>query len=209
MIFTSIAFGIFFFVVALVYYILPGKLRWPWLLATGIYFYMQANPAYLLVPLCIILVTWFAGLKIESSASPRKATTYYVSAIAANIGILVFFKYANFFTSSVYSFLNFTRLKLFHANEALNNNLLVSLLPPLGISYITFQAIGYLIEIKRGNHPAEKNLGHFSTFLLFFPKIIAGPVERAHHFLPQLKKMGSFDYDNISAGLKNDHMGPF
>jgi alginate O-acetyltransferase complex protein AlgI len=75
-------------------------------------------------------------------------------------------------------------------------------LTPLGISYITFQAIGYLIEIKRGNEIAEKNIGHFSTFLLFFPKIIAGPVERAHRFLPQLKQDISFKYDNISNGAK-------
>src|SRR5207237_1307740 len=84
----------------------------------------------------------------------------------------------------------------------LHDSLLINIIAPLGISYITFQAIGYLVEIKRGNHPAERHLGYFATFLLFFPKIIAGPIERAHHFLPQLKQVKAIDYDNIGIGLK-------
>ncbi|MEJ7586595.1 MAG: MBOAT family O-acyltransferase [Ferruginibacter sp.] len=202
MIFTSLPFGLFFFVVALLYYVFPGRFRWILLLISGAFFYMYSNPAYIWVPAAIIIVTWIAGLQMEKVSSARKVRTIFLWAIIANIGILVFFKYTNFFTSSAVDLLNFSRLSLFNSTESINNNLLVNVIVPLGISYITFQAIGYLIEIKRGNHPAEKNLGYFATFLLFFPKIVAGPVERAHHFLPQLKTTRAFKYDNISIGLK-------
>jgi alginate O-acetyltransferase complex protein AlgI len=209
MIFTSIVFVLFFVVVTLLYYILPGKFQWIWLLLSGLFFYMYVNPVFILVPISIILVTWYAGLQMEKSVSPVKAWPYYLFAIFANVGLLVFFKYTNFFTSSGFDFLNFARHKIFHSETNLNNPYLINIIAPLGISYITFQAIGYLIEIKRGNHPAERNLGHFSTYLLFFPKIIAGPVERAHDFLPQLKQSKPFEYDHIRLGLRQVLWGMF
>ena len=209
MLFSSIVFALFFFTVAVLYYILPHKLRWIWLLLSGIFFYMYSNPVYILVPAFIILITFFAGLQIKKALSPKKKMRWYVAAIIANVGVLVFFKYINFFTASTYDLINISRQNLFHSTQTLNNSLLIHIIAPLGISYITFQAIGYLIEIKRGNHAAEKNPGHFATFLLFFPKITAGPVERAHHFLPQLKQIKSFDPDNISTGLKLIVLGLF
>lgn len=209
MIFTSIVFGLFFLVVALLFYTLPFKLRWIWLLLTGIFFYMYSNPAYILIAAFIILITWYAGIQIEKTTSDKKARQFYLLAIVANITVLVFFKYTNFFTNTAFDLINFTRQKLFHSNITLSNSLIINVLAPLGISYITFQAIGYLVEIKKGNHPAEKNPGYFATFLLFFPKIVAGPVERAHHFLPQLKQNKPFDYDNISGGLKKILWGLF
>jgi alginate O-acetyltransferase complex protein AlgI len=202
MIFTSIVFALFFLTVAIFNYLLPVKYRWLWLLATSIFFYMYSIPAYILVAGFIILITYFAGIKIEKFVETKRAMPYYILAIIANIGMLVFFKYTNFFTGIAFDSINFTRQIFFQINGTWNNSLLINVVAPLGISYITFQAIGYLIEIKRGNHPAEKNLGHFSTFLLFFPKIIAGPVERAHNFLPQINQIKKFDYNNISLGLK-------
>ncbi len=202
MIFNSIVFGIFFFITALIIFFSPSRYRWVWLLLAGIFFYAWSNPAYLFVPAFIILVTYFGGLMMEKAASEKMMKRYYFACIAANIGILVFFKYSNFFTASGVDFINFCSQKIFHSNAAVKNNLMIHLLAPLGISYITFQAIGYLIEIKRGNEAAEKHLGHFSAYLLFFPKLVAGPVERAHHFLPQIKNPAAFDYDNISSGVK-------
>ena len=209
MIFTSIFFALFFLVVAILYYIVPSKFRWILILASGIFFYIQSNPAYILIPAFIILITWYAGVEIEKTNSPQKKWQFYLLAIIVNIGILIFFKYTNFFTSSAFDFINFTLQKIFSTKEILNNSLLINVIAPLGISYITFQAIGYLIEIKRGNYSSEKNLGHFATFLLFFPKITAGPVERAHHFLPQLKQEIAFKYSNISNGLKQILWGLF
>ena len=202
MIFTSIVFALFLLSVTLLYYIFPGKLRWIWLLMAGFFFYMYSNPVYILVPLCIIVITWYAGIKMEKFAGSSKANQFYLLAIVLNIAILIFFKYTNFFTTTAFDLINFSRHQLLKSARTYNNPLLINVFVPLGISYISFQAIGYLIEIKRGNNTAEKNIGHFSTFLLFFPKIIAGPVERAHHFLPQLKKEIQFNYDNISIGAK-------
>ncbi len=202
MLFNSAEFGIFFLIAAIFFYCLPAQTRWIWLLLAGIFFYAWPYPAYIIVPAFIILVTYSGGLRIEKAAAEKEAKRYYHLCIAANIGILVFFKYSNFFTSTSVDLINFCSHTIFHTPAAVKNNLLINLLAPLGISYITFQAIGYLIEIKRGNHAAEKHLGHFATYLLFFPKIIAGPVERAHHFLPQLKINKAVDYENISQGVK-------
>ncbi len=202
MIFNSINFAIFFTVVAFIYYLFPDKYKWIWLLLSGIFFYMFAKPVYIIVPLVIIGITWLAGIQIEKAADTKKGQTIYLAAIIANIAILVFFKYTNFFTTTAFDFANFLKASFSKSEEHWSNFLLIKLAAPLGISYITFQAIGYLVEIKRGAHSSEKHLGHFATFLLFFPKIIAGPVERAHRFLPQLSKEKRFDYNNISAGLK-------
>lgn len=201
MIFTSIAFALFFLIVCTLYYLLPTHYRWIWLLLSSIFFYVYADPSYIIIAFAIIGITFYAGKMMQNSA-PKKAFQLYLFALIANISLLIFFKYINFFTTTAFNLLNFTRLNLFHSTTTYNNFLLLNIIAPLGISYITFQAIGYLIEIKRENHRAETNLGHFATFLLFFPKIIAGPVERAHNFLPQLKQEKLFNYYTISIGLK-------
>lgn len=209
MIFTSIVFALFFLIVVLFYYVFPQRLRWAWMLASSIFFYMYSKPEFILVPLFIILVTYIGGIKIQNADTAQKARQFFLLSIIANIGVLVFFKYTNFFSTAIVDLLNFTREKVLSDPAHIQNSLLVNVMVPLGISYITFQAIGYLIEIKRGNHPAEKSFNHLSTYLLFFPKIIAGPVERAHHFLPQLKQPVVFKYENFSNGLKQILWGLF
>ncbi|MGC4100549.1 MBOAT family O-acyltransferase [Ferruginibacter sp.] len=202
MLFNSFGFVIFFAVVAIVHFILPAKARWVWLLLSSTFFYMYASPVYIWVPALIILVSYLGGIQIEKASSPKKAQRNFVLCLIANIGVLVFFKYTNFLTTQVLELANFINTKLLHSGTVKTDSLLVDIAAPLGISYITFQAIGYLIEIKRGNHKAERNIGHFASFILFFPKIISGPIERAHNFLPQLKKAPGFDLDRISEALK-------
>ncbi|WP_301928222.1 MBOAT family protein [Ferruginibacter sp.] len=192
----------FFLIVAVINYLLPVKYRYIWLLGASIYFYMFTSPIYILVAASIVLLTYYGGIEIEKQGDKKESFRLYVFTIIANVAFLIFFKYTNFFTSIVFDTINFSRQKLLHAGPPIANSLLVNIAAPLGISYLTFQAIGYLIEIKRGNHPAEKKLGHLATFLLFFPKIIAGPVERAHHFLPQISETKKFEYSNVSTGLK-------
>jgi alginate O-acetyltransferase complex protein AlgI len=202
MLFNSIPFVFFFPVVAILYYVLPDKARWVWLLIASIFFYMVGNPLNILVPVFIIVLTYLCGILVESETSPKKAQIYHIAGIVAIVGILIFFKYINFFTDSIFDAVNLVRTRFMHASGTVSNSLLIKIITPLSISYITFQAIGYLIEIKQGNHKAERNLGHFSTYLLFFPKLIAGPVERAHHFLPQLKTSKAFDLGNATNGLQ-------
>ncbi|MDN3657623.1 MBOAT family O-acyltransferase [Ferruginibacter paludis] len=201
MIFTSIPFFLFFISFAFLYYIFPLRFRWVWILASSLFFYMYGNPYSIIIIASIIFVTWFCALRMEKGPS-EKVTPYFLFAIIINIALLVFFKYANFFTSTVFDLTNIVNTQVFHAGAPYSNPFILNVIAPLGLSYVTFQAIGYLIEIKRGNHKAEGNIGYLSTFLLFFPKIIAGPVERAHHILPQLKQYKPFNYDNISKGLK-------
>ena len=202
MLFNSFGFVIFFAIVVVLYYLLPAKIRWVALLLSGIFFYMFASPISIWVPAVIILVTYFGGIGIEKAVTPPKANLVFVLCLIANIGMLVFFKYVNFLTTQFFELINFVNLKLLHAATVKTNSLLVNIIAPLGISYITFQAIGYLIEIKRGNHKAERNAGHFSTYILFFPKLLSGPIERAHHFLPQIKQPVTLDYERITPALK-------
>jgi D-alanyl-lipoteichoic acid acyltransferase DltB (MBOAT superfamily) len=188
--------------VAILYYILPGKTRWAWLLLASLFFYMFAAPLNILVPVSIILTAYGSGILIEKASTPKKANLFFILGIIIIVGILIAFKYLNFFTDILFDLANIVRHKFLHSPESLTNSLFVKIITPLGISYITFQAMGYLIEIKQGNHKAERNLGHFSAYLLYFPKLIAGPVERAHNFLPQLKKPIAFDFDTMAQGLK-------
>jgi len=202
MFFNSIPFVFFFVVVAILNFVFPGRYRWVWLLAASVLFYMWSNPIQLLVPLCIISVSYVGGIQIEESGSARRKESVFLLSVIATVGVLAFFKYSNFISSSAFDGINYIRVTLFHSAASLENPFLLSIIAPIGISYITFQAIGYLIEVKRGDHPAERNLGLFSTYVMFFPKILAGPVERAHNFLPQLKKSIIFDYAEVSVGLR-------
>ena len=194
MIFNSIGFFIFFAVVLAVLYVLPAKFRWIWVLAGSIFFYAFARPGYVLVPLLITVLTYYTGIAIEQATSEKGKQKIFVAGVCFIIAILVFFKYANFFTST------FTELFNLISGKQVSNSLLINLAAPLGISYITFQAIGYLIEIKRVDEKAERHFGHFATYLLLFTKVIAGPVERAHRFLPQLKMPARLTYDNFVIG---------
>jgi alginate O-acetyltransferase complex protein AlgI len=208
MIFSTIEYALFFSVIIAGFYIIPAAFRWVWLLLASVFFYGYSRPAYILVPGIITLISYYSGLIIEKAPDEKKSANVFKLAIFLIIGLLVFFKYTNFFTTTLTDLLNFFAGKK-TPGTAVQNRWLLDIAAPLGISYITFQAIGYLIEIKRGNHPAEKNIGHLFTFLLFFTKVVAGPVERAHHFLPQLKQKISFSYHNFTTGLQWVVLGLF
>jgi len=200
--FNSFEFIAFFTIIALIYYLLPKSLQWIWLLIGSIFFYMYSQLALIIIPLSIIIITYLCGYYIEKSAVEKRKKYIYLAGIIANISFLLLLKYFNFFSLTLTSIFNSVNTAFFKSAEQTNHPFLLNLAVPLGISYITFQAMGYLIEVYRGTHPAEKNFGHFITYLLFFPKIVAGPVERAHHFLPQIKTGKSFDYDTIVLGLR-------
>lgn len=203
MIFNSVNFFLFFTVALVILYLLPATMRWIWVLAASTFFYAYAKPAYTFVPVSITVLSWFAGLAIEKATTEKAKQQLFVTSIIAITGILVFFKYTNFFTAAFTDLIN-----LFSKNN-ITNSLFLNIAAPLGISYISFQAIGYLIEIKRGDEQAEKHFGHYATYLLLFTKIIAGPVEKAHHFLPQLKKPIAFTYDNFVSGARQMLWGLF
>ncbi len=203
MIFNSIEFFLFFGATLLVYYLLPFAWRWVWLLAASTFFYAYAQPAYTFIPAFVATLSYFSGIAIEKAASEQRKKTIFVATITVIIGLLVFFKYTNFFTSTVTDVISLV------SKRNITNSFLIDIAAPLGISYITFQSIGYLIEIKRGDEKAERHFGHFITYVFFFAKIIAGPVQRAHLFLPQLKVNKSFNYESVAAGAQQMLWGLF
>jgi D-alanyl-lipoteichoic acid acyltransferase DltB (MBOAT superfamily) len=137
-----------------------------------------------------IIIDYFAGLGIEKSVDNRKKT-YLILSLISNIGILVLFKYYNFFISNINSYLpNGSDFSL------------LSIVLPVGLSFHTFQAMSYTIEVYRGNQKAEKHFGIYALYVMFYPQLVAGPIERPQNILHQFKEENKFDFDRISSGLK-------
>lgn len=189
LIFTTFQFLIFFLILFPLLFALPKKWRHPVLLIASYYFYMCTVPWYIVVILFITLIDYFAGIKIEAAESKRGKKFYLVLSILANFGLLFAFKYAGFFA--------FT----------LNGNLGLSLpvlhvLLPVGISFHTFQAVSYTVEVYRGRSPAEHNLLDYALYVAFFPQMVAGPIERPYNLLPQFHKDQSLTFDGFRAGMR-------
>ena len=186
MLFNSIEFIIFFPIVTLLYFLIPFKFRWLHLLIASCIFYMAAIPSYILVLFTVIITDYFAGRKIESTSNKK---LWLIISIAANIGILGFFKYYNFFISNI------------NSATAANFSLLHVALP-IGLSFHTFQSLSYTIEVYRGNQPAVKHFGYYALYVMFYPQLVAGPIERPNHMFPQLFEKHSFSSQNLYEGLR-------
>jgi alginate O-acetyltransferase complex protein AlgI len=206
--FDTSSFLLFFSLIVILYYNLSGKWQWRYLLLGSILFYSWNNLATIAAPLVIIAVTYLAGNYIERvGLVEKKRQTIFVLAVLLNIGLLVFFKYISFFVVNISALLGL--VKPGFTNATVDQHWFHAFVIPLGISYLTFQSIGYLIEIRRGSIQAEKKIVNLAGYLLFFPKIIAGPVERAQHFLPQIGSTITFDYDKVSVGIRQVGWGLF
>jgi D-alanyl-lipoteichoic acid acyltransferase DltB (MBOAT superfamily) len=147
------------------------------------------------------IVNYFFGLGIEYFSGSSKRKKLFWFAIITNVGILSFYKFLNPIFES-YNYL----ISWIPTSSLIHN---FSIVIPIGISYYTFQAIGYLIRINRGSEKAERNIGKFATYLLFFPKFLAGPVERSNHFLPQIHSEIKFDESTVNAGMRLFLLGLF
>lgn len=209
MIFNSINYFLFLPAVFILNYIVPCRFRWMLILVASVFFYMIAGAATIIVAIVIILCTFIFGILIERTSNARRKKTYFLSGLFINLGLLIFFKYINFFIATALDGFNFINHLVRDEQTVKHSSIILQLVVPLGISYITFQAIGYLIEINRGNQNSEKNLGFFATYLLFFPKLLSGPIERAHNFLPQLRQKHVFNYEQVVEGLKRILWGLF
>jgi D-alanyl-lipoteichoic acid acyltransferase DltB (MBOAT superfamily) len=152
---------------------------------------MVFKPVYLLILFSIILIDFIAGKGIEKSTTHKKI--WLIISLTANLGILFFFKYFNFFNENINALFS-----IFHWH--LKTPLLEMVLP-IGLSFHTFQAMSYTIEVYRGNQPAERNLLDYSIYVLYFPQLVAGPIERPQNLLPQIKKSIRFNWHNIATGL--------
>lgn len=203
MLFHSFQFFIFFPIVTLVYYVVPKRARCPWLLAASYYFYMCWNAKYALLIAFSTAVTWASGLlvgKCQAHGVPSRTTKCIVAAcFAANLGILGFFKYSGFIAQNL-SFL------LGKAGACQANSYFRPILPA-GISFYTFQALSYTVDVYRREVAPERDIFKYALFVSFFPQLVAGPVERSGHLLAQIRRVGGassarlLDAHRIAGGL--------
>lgn len=201
MLFNSIHFLCFFPIVVLLYFVLPSKIRWVWLLISSYYFYMCWNPVYVFLMLGSTFTSYFSAIiieKINLGVSDEKIKkqgkkAVLVFSILLNLSVLFFFKYFNFLNDSLNLF--FTSANLTWGIKSFD------LLLPVGISFYTFEVISYMMDVYRGKSPVEYNFGKYALFVAFFPKLVAGPIERATHLLPQFFEPKKFNYENMRSGL--------
>lgn len=193
MLFNSIHFFFFFIIVTSLYFAFPFNKRWFLLLVASCYFYMCFVPVYILILGLTIVVDYLAGIWIENS-SGKLRKTYLIISLITNIGILVFFKYFNFLNENLSCLLTTVGIK--------NPVPFLTILLPIGLSFHTFQAMSYTIEVYRRNQKAERNFGIYSLYVMFYPQLVAGPIERPQNLLHQFREKYSLDYDRITSGLK-------
>lgn len=193
MLFNSFEFLIFFPVVTLLFFVLPHKFRWFLLLAASCIFYSFFIPEYLLILIFTIIIDYFAGIWIENAQGEKRKMALAIS-IIANVGVLAIFKYYNFLIGSVNSVLNGL-----HSDTSFD---LLKIILPIGLSFHTFQAMSYTIEVYRGNQKAERHFGIYSLYVMFYPQLVAGPIERPQNVIHQFYEKHEFDYERVKSGLR-------
>jgi alginate O-acetyltransferase complex protein AlgI len=193
MLFNSIAFLVFFPVVTTLYFLLPHRFRWLLLLTASCAFYMYFIPIYILILFFTIIIDYAAGILIEKAEGPKRKR-YLVMSIISNVGVLAFFKYFNFLDVNLHQLAEFIQWKYpVHS---------LGILLPIGLSFHTFQAMSYTIEVYRGNQKAERHFGIYALYVMFYPQLVAGPIERPQNLIPQFYQHHEFDYRRIIDGLK-------
>ncbi len=193
MLFNSFSFLIFFPLVTIIYFLLPHKYRWFHLLVASCVFYMFFIPIYILILFITILIDYFAGIYIENTTGVKKKM-YLIFSIISTCLVLFVFKYFNFFNT------NFKELAtVLHLHYPIP---LLNIILPIGLSFHTFQSLSYVIEVYRGNQKTEKNFGIYALYVMFYPQLVAGPIERPQNLLHQFYEKHSFDIKRIIDGLK-------
>jgi D-alanyl-lipoteichoic acid acyltransferase DltB (MBOAT superfamily) len=200
MLFNSFTFLIFFPVVAAVYFAIPHRFRWAWLLGASCYFYMAFIPVYIFILFFLIAVDYAAGLLIEGSTGTRRRS-WLIMSLIANIGMLAVFKYFNFLNANARAI-----AEVFHWPYGMPA---LSIILPIGLSFHTFQAMSYTIEVYRGRQKAERHLGIYALYVMFFPQLVAGPIERPQNLIHQLRERHEFDYERVTSGLRRIAWGLF
>lgn len=195
MLFNSFPFLVFFPIVVLVYYLIPKKLRYVWLLIASYYFYMSWNAVYAILIAISTLVTWVSGLLLEKAEDTGKKKAIVAGSLIVNLGILFFFKYFDFTIDNINLVLNKAGLTV------LNHPFDIIL--PVGISFYTFQALSYTIDVYRGEIEPEKDVLRYALYVSFFPQLVAGPIERSKNLLPQIQDIENIKpkYREIIEGL--------
>lgn len=196
MLFNSFDFVVFFPIVLMVYFIIPKKTRYIWLLVTSYYFYMGWNAQYALLLLFSTAITYISSLLLVWLREQEQKKKLVVAVcIILNFGILFVFKYLKFASQIV--------IKIAELFGRDIQEPQISLLLPVGISFYIFQAVGYMIDVYRGRIEVEKNFFRYALFVSFFPQLVAGPIERSSNFLPQVRnlhKINLWNFDRMRGG---------
>jgi alginate O-acetyltransferase complex protein AlgI len=200
MLFNSLEFLFFFPIVTLLYFILPHKFRWLLLLIASCIFYMSFIPVYILILFITIIIDYYAGIWIEDT-EPKNKKKYLVISIISTCLVLFIFKYFNFFNTNFAAVANF-----FNLNYPVP---MMNIILPIGLSFHTFQSLSYVIEVYRGNQKAERNFGIYSLYVMFYPQLVAGPIERPQNLLYQFHAKHEFNYRDVTDGLKLMAWGMF
>jgi alginate O-acetyltransferase complex protein AlgI len=192
--FNSLQFALFFPVVTALFFALRPRRRQFLLVAASCWFYMAFVPAYLLIILALIAVDYGAAILIDR-ADGRRRRLYLALSIVANVGMLAWFKYLNFLLSNgalAWGLVTHQAPPSWHLDIIL----------PIGLSFHTFQSMSYTIEVYRRRVPVTRDVVRYALYVLFYPQLVAGPIERPYHLLPQLGLEEPFDYDRVTSGLK-------
>lgn len=218
MLFASYEFLGFLLIVLLLYYLIPGKWQWPFLLIASYTFYFLSDPRYLIYIFITSISTYFGAKKLQQrkdnfkalpkeerkplkDAEKKKQQHLFLACLLFNLGILAVIKYTNFTISNINSVL--------HSFGSANEISFVNIIIPMGISFYTFQAMGYLIDVKRGTIKAEQNFFKFALFVSFFPQLVQGPISRFGQLSTSLFETHKADYATITRGLQRILWGYF
>lgn len=173
---------------------LSARFRWILLLVASYYFYMSWNAEYMSLILFTTVISYWSAIKIEQSKKKSGRKFYMYFSVLSSLMVLIVFKYMNFFTFNINKI-----------SEWLQNGMEIPYLDfllPVGISFYTFQSLSYTLDVYRGEKEVERHFGIYALYVSFFPQLVAGPIERSTHFMPQLKKHPVFSWDNMQAGMK-------
>ncbi len=202
MLFCSLEFLFFFTAILLAYWLIPWRQARIWLLlGASFYFYASWNTWLAVLISATTAMDYVIALGMERGVSESRRKALLGLSLAVNLGILCYFKYANFFLDSLSQTL--------HALGASASLPVLKVILPIGISFYTFEAINYTVDVYRRRVPAERNLAHFMLFILFFPHLIAGPIVRARDFLPQIRRRKRFSWPRLHLGAQFFFMGLF
>ena len=194
MVFTSLNFLIFFPFLIILYWIIPNKNRWILLLISSYFFYINLKPVFALLLAGVTLSTYFFTSLINQNDSDSRKKMYMRINIMLILLPLFFFKYFSTINNEI-----FNLLEWLHIRWPLPE---IKLILPIGISFYTFMAIGYTIDVYNEDVEFEKNIGILALFVSFFPLILSGPIERAKNMIPQFKSNKKIDYNMVSEGFK-------
>jgi len=194
MLFNSLQFSLFFLIVVSIYFSLPHRFRWILLLTSSYYFYMCWKPEYVILIMSSTLIDYFAARRMSLHSEQKRRRKYLALSLVCNLGILFFYKYFNFVNTSLSESLQLVNIYY--------DAPVFQVLLPVGISFYTFQTLSYTIDVYKGRIPAERHLGIYALYVSFWPQLVAGPIERTKHLLPQFKQRHEFDYNRVTSGLR-------